>query len=126
MKKKTAGRILGTLETYIAGNIGYHYGNMLSRVDYEKSLNFFLGDYPIEQKIYVAAALAVAASAIPVMGFLMVDGLVGVVKGTPYYVSLKAWKKLSRNEETKKSIDEGLENYVRTIEEPLSIEKPLF
>ena len=88
----------------------------LLKIDYENVYELMTKDAPIEHKILAGGFLIGVAS----LGSLAIaDGLIDMVKGTHHYVGLNLVKKITRNPERKKKIDEIISNIAERSEEPL-------
>lgn len=122
MKFKTLARVGGVAEAAVGIYMGQYAvrGLPLSYSILEESLS---GKYPAEYAALGAALVAVDALGIPVCGMIATDGLFDVVTGYHHYFGLKAWKKLTKSEKTKKGIDECIEKQSMLKEQSISFSR---
>lgn len=119
MKLKTMCRAFGICQAGIFSGGLYFLSDLLIKYS-GHSKEFLLGDYPIEQKMYIGAYMSGAALIAPLTSLAIVDGLTDVVKGTHHYFGCKVLQKLTRNKEKKEKIQSELEQQLKVTKKDLS------
>ncbi len=120
MKIKTAGRIGGLIETAASSFFGYGCLHRLIEFDYSALAEFMLADYiPNEYKIVAGASLGTLALGVPALSLTAIDGIVDMAKGTHHYFGTTLWKKIIKNEETKKKIEKEHEQMFSVLDRPI-------
>jgi hypothetical protein len=113
MNIRNLGRIGGAVDAGAWSYVGYLYVQLISNIDPVRTKEFFLGNYSIETNVGIGFLGATALLVPPIIAAGITDGLVDIVKGTHHDFGLRVWKKLTRNPETKKSIDNSMAEYER-------------
>lgn len=103
-------RIGGFAHATLFGTATYLFYNYLSKIDYQKINDYFLGDTPIEQKIIEGVGLTSVAAFEGLMVFYTIDGLVDTILGTQHLLAMKTAKILSRNPERKQDLEVKIQN----------------
>ena len=117
MKVKTVGRLGGAtvmaLSGYLCNRAYYLFSD-----NYQALNEFFKSESsPLEYKIAVGAFFGITGIATAGAGLVFIDGLVDLMKGTHHYTTAQIWKKLSRNENTKRGLDSYLQKILSLREE---------
>ncbi len=105
MKFKIFCRFWGAVDLSVASYFGYYTGRTLIHLPYSG----FFEDRPIEHKMILGSAIIFYGVMTSLATFLASDGLMDIINGTRHYVGNRTWKMLTRNEKTRKELEESLE-----------------
>lgn len=103
MKWKNVTRCFAAAQTIGSAYMANWY---ISAFDDLGLYQYLLDENPLEYKILLTAGLGFSFSGI---GFIFVDGLVDVVKGTHHYLVGRIWQKLTKSQERKESIEQEID-----------------